>query len=312
MVIRLLEYSREEHNEIPISIEFLEKKVLLKNNNIFLSIEAINILLDLFLESSLKSDVYMKIKENFKNKDISKDFIENDFIVKKMGVRPNCFEIALAKFYSLLNKKSNLKKIIDILLKMFKLDKDKFIQIINNTLNENDEDLLSKNIILFNFFWKLSKDYYPDEIFFKNGECIFKLIDLLDNKNLFLKNLSKIWLNQPDQCYNKIIDPFLLILLDKKISFEENINEKITVFNERFEISTIIDTFQKLKNIIANSSIMNYLIKQKTNENILSKINFESYKKDSMCYINTLISITLHYIRAISSKNLGIQFEKDI
>ena len=170
-----------------------------------------------------------------------------------MKVHPNCFEISLAKFFFLLNEKNNQKMIIDILLKMFKLDKDKFIQIINNTLNENDDDDLSKNIILFNYFWKLSNDYYPDVIFFKNGECIFKLIDLLDNKNLFLRHLSKTWLNQPNQCCNKIIDPFLLILLDKRISFQENRNLKITEFIEKFEISTIIDTFKKLKNIISNT-----------------------------------------------------------
>ena len=312
LLIKLLEYNRNEHNEIPVSIECLEKLVLLKNNNILLLTEAINILIDLNMESSLKSDVYLKIKNNFKNKDIPKSLIEQNINIKKMEVQPNCFEISLAKFYFLLKEKKNQKIIIDILLKMFKLDKDKFIQFINNTLNKNDEDFLSENIRLFNYFWKLLNDYYPDEILFKKGECIFKLIDLLDNKNPFLKNLSKIWLNQPNQCYDKIIDPFLLILLDQKIQFQENKNGKTIEFIENFEISRISDTFKKLKNIISNSSIMTFLENQKTNENILSKVKFESFKKDRICYVDTLISIVLFYIRAVSSENLGIQFERDM
>ena len=154
-----------------------------------------------------------------------------------MHVQSNCFELSLAKFYLLLKKQSNQTMIMDLLLKMYNFEKNKFIEIINNTFIE-EEDLI-ENIKLFSNFWKLANEYYPKEIFFQKGECIFKMIDLLENKNPLLRHLSKSWLNQANQQYNKIIDPIILILLDRQIIFEKN-KDNNTKFLKVFNTSKIL------------------------------------------------------------------------
>ena len=61
-------------------------------------------------------------------------------------------------------------------------------------------------------------EYYPDEKIFK-ADTIFKMLDLLEDEDPTLRHLSKTWLNQANQQFNKIIDPILLEFLDQSILF---------------------------------------------------------------------------------------------
>ena len=315
LIIRLQEYSQEKEDAIPKWVSYFQKIIFNSSNqNMPLSIEATNILIDLNFSSSLKNKIFLKIKNNFKSEEIDKDNIKElkiEDIINNIKVQNICLDLIIAKFYLLSNKQSNLTMIIELLVKLYHCDKNKFITIIHNTF-KTEGDFLKENINIFSNFWKLANEYYPEENFFKNGECIFEMIDLLDNKTPIFRALSKSWLNQSNQCYKKIIDPILLVLLDKDITYSRDEESNTSNFTKEFDTSKILDAFIKLKNIILNCNIMEFLKTNKPLAEIISMINFKSFAKNDMYYIQTIISITLHYIRTKPLNNLEEKFRKEI
>ena len=314
LIIRLQEYSQGKEDTIPKWVNYFEKIIFNSSNeNMLLSIEATNILIDLNASSSLKNKIFLKIKNNFKSEEIDNDTIKElkiEDIVSKIKVKNICLDLLIAKFYLLSNKRSNLTLIIELLVKLYLCDKNKFIKIIQNTFNTEGDPI--ENIKLFSNFWKLANENYPEENFFKKGECIFEMIDLLDNKTPIFRTLSKSWLNQSNQCYQKIIDPILLVLLNKDITYTKDDDLNISNFTKEFDTSKILDAFIKIKNIILNCNIMNFLKQNKPLEEINSMIKFKSLDDNEMSYIKTIISIILHYIRTKPLKNLDENFIKGI
>ena len=316
LTLRLQEYSQSEENEIPNWIKYLEKIIFnfkKKNNKSenLLSIEAANILLDLNLSFSLNNKIYSNIRNNFHKENVDNQIIDMSSInniVNKMKVKQNCYELLIGKYYLYSNKQTNININMDILLKLFYFDKNKFVDIIDNTLNIKEN--LDENIKLFSNFWKLSNEYYPEEKLFKE-KTILKMIDFLEDKNPRLRHLSKTWLNQANQQFSKIIDPILLVLLNKKIYFSENEEKGFTEFINVFDTSFILDALNKLRNIIINSQIMSFL-KEEKNECISDKINFDKYSSKKMNYLQIIISIVLHFIRTKAGDGLSEEFTKDI
>ena len=302
IIIRLQEYSEQE-KEIPLWIKYLEKSVFNeKNSN--LSNEAASIIIDLNLSSSLKSNIYYKIKNDYKLEKIDSDIIKQCHIekyTKKMNIQPNCFELTLAKFYFLLNSQCKSEVIMELLYKIYYLDKNKFIWLINNTFNIK-EDLI-ENIKLFSNFWKLANEYYPETKFFQRGECIFKIVDLLNDTNPLLRHLSKSWLNQINQDYKKIIDPIVTTLLDNQFLLQ-NMENNPELLNE-FDSSKILDPFIKLKNIFLNCPLISKMTKLD---------QFEYLKTIVKCdnYLQALITITLTYMKIESSGKFNEKIKKDI
>ena len=316
LVIRLQEYNQTEENEIPKWVKYIEKIIFNYNDNDnILQIEAANILLDLNLSFSKndKDSIYTKIRNNFSSDEIDNQIIEVNpiiDIVKKMKVKTNCYELLLAKFYLLTNKQSHMSSNMGILFKMFKFDKNKFGDIINNTLNTTEN--LYENIKLFNNFWKSVNESYPEEKLFKK-ETVFKMVDFLGDTNPTLRHLSKTWLNQGNQHFDKIIDPILLELLHREIIFDINKNENLeqSEFIKEFEISKILDAWNKLKNIIINSQIMNFFKVTYVKNDILNMIRFTKYDS-KMNYLQTLICSLLHYIKSKAKDNLNEEFKKNV
>ena len=318
LTIRLQEYYQTEQNEIPKWIKYLEKIIFNYsdyNTDNILSIEAANILLDLNLSFSKneKDSVYTKIKKNFCSEDIDTQIIDKgslDNIIQKVDVKTNCFELLFAKFYLLSNKQSQMNNIMEILQKIFYFDKNKFNDIIDNTFNTSEK--LDENIKLFSNFWKSVNEYYPDEKIFK-ADTIFKMLDLLEDEDPTLRHLSKTWLNQANQQFNKIIDPILLEFLDQTILFNviDDVNGEQSEFIREFKTTKLLKALKKLKNIIINSQIMNFL-KQDLKKEILSLIRFSKYSKIKMSYLQTLICTVLHYIRTSAKVDLSKEFAKDV
>ena len=83
---------------------------------------------------------------------------------------------------------------------------------ISNSFAINDTDQNVNSIRKFSQFWKLTSEFYPEIIFFENGECIFKMLDFLDNEHPLLRHLSKSWLSQSIYQFNKILDPLLKVI----------------------------------------------------------------------------------------------------
>ena len=314
LMIRLEEYA--QHKEVPQWVIYLQKIIFNYKGNVQLALEAANYLLDLNLSSFTENHIYKIIKDNFQNNEIDSSVIEKNYLetlIKKTGVKKNCFELLMAKLYLIIKEQSSQKAIIDLLIKIATVDQVKFTNIISNTFNLNNVndniDSSVESVKLFSDFWKLTNEFYSDVIFFANGECIFKMIDFLEDKNPLLRHLSKSWLNQNNKHFDKIVDPLLSVLLND-YSYFKKIDNKI-YFEKEYESSGIIDAFSKLKNIILNSPLMNYLKKNVVGANLLIKDKIKNIKTKSSTYLSLLISITLSFVRCKSSKNLNQNFENE-
>ena len=314
LMIRLEEYA--QHQEVPQWVIYLQKIIFNYKGNTQLALEAANYLLDLNLSSFNEHHIYKIIKDNFQNNEIDSSVIEQNYLnnlIKKTGVKKNCFELLMAKLYLIIKEQSSQKTIIDLLIKIATVDQVKFTNIISNTFNldniNNNIDSSVESVKLFSDFWKLSNEFYSDVIFFSNGECIFKMIDFLEDKNPLLRHLSKSWLNQNNKHFDKIVDPLLSVLLNDYSSFKK-VENKI-YFEKEYESSRIIDAFSKLKNIILNSPLMNYFKSNIVGANLLIKDKIKNIKTKSSTYLSLLISITLSFIRCKSAKKINPKFENE-
>ena len=312
LMIRLEEYA--QHKEIPQWVIYLQKIIFNYKGNINLSLEAANYLLDLNLSSINEHHIYKIIKDNFQNNEIDSSVIEQNYLnilIKKTGVQKNCFELLMAKLYLIIKEQSSQKAIIDLLIKIATVDQVKFTNIISNTFNLdiNNNESSVESVKLFSDFWKLMNEFYSDVIFFPNGECIFKMIDYLEDKNPLLRHLSKSWLNQNNKHFDKIVDPLLSVLLNDYSNFKK-IENKI-YFEKEYESSRIIDAFSKLKNIILNSPLISYFKANVVGANLLVKDKIKNIKFNSSTYLSLLISITLSFVRCKSSNNLNQKFDNE-
>ena len=187
LMIRLEEYA--QHKGVPSWVTYLQKIIFNENGNLKLSLEAANYLLDLNISSINENKIYKIIRDNFQKDEINSNIIDKnylEYLTQKIGVQKNCFELLIAKLYLIIKEQSCQKTIIDLLIKIASLDQIKFINILSNTFNlQNDNinigtgDWLVESVKLFSDFWKLKNEFYSDVIFFSNGECIFKMIDFI-------------------------------------------------------------------------------------------------------------------------------------
>ena len=310
IMIRLQEYAQQ--TEVPEWILYLQKIIFSKNGNMKLSLEASNFLLDMNMSSFNHHDIYNKIRDDFQNKEIDLSIIEQECLedlINKTGVQKNCQELLMGKLYLVLNNQSNQKSIIDLLIKIANIDQVKFLNIIKNTFNLKNFDSTQQSMKLYSDFWKLSNEYYNEMIFFKNGECIFNMIDCLDDDNPLLRHLSKSWLNQTHQQFQKILDPIYKILLDDKISMQ-NIKEQIIVDKE-YNTVLIRKCLRRLKNIILNTSVMKFLTHSKVSQDILSLSNIGKLSISDSTYLGLLIGITLRFTQGKCLYSLSTEFKRE-
>ena len=310
IIIRLQEYAQQ--TEVPEWISFLQKIIFDKNINKKLSLEAANYLLDMNMSSFNHHDIYNKIKEEFQNKKIDTNIIDNDTLndlISKTGVNNNCQELLMGKLYLILQEQSHQKNIIDLLIKIANIDQVKFLNIIIKTFNLKGFDSIQQSMKLFSDFWKLSNEYYNDMIFFKNGECIFQMIDCLDDDDPLLRHLSKCWLNQAHQQFQKILDPIFKLLLDDDICLK--VEKEQILIEKEYDTKKIRSCFRRLKNIILNCNVMDFLIQTKASQDILALINMEELCVKDSQYLGLLIGITLRFTQAKCIESLNVEFKRE-
>ena len=308
LVLRLQEYCQQE--DVPLWIYYLEKLIFFTNININISLEAANFILD--LNSSLfNSGIYGIIKSNFFKVQLHNSVIDDEvllLITKKTGSQNNCYELLMGKLYLTLLEQRNQKTIIDLLVKIIKLNNTKFEEMVLYTISSNNYNSIVEGIKLFSEFWKLTNEFYPEIIFFNSGECIFKMVDYLDDKNPLLRHLSKTWLNQVNQKFNKILDPIIDIFLSKDINILFNNNQ--VYFEKKYNTTKILDAFSKLKNIILNSPVTSFLIdKKEMNYNIHNFSKIGSPTLTISNYLCLLISISLRFTQAKCKDTLDNEFK---
>ena len=144
------------------------------------------------------------------------------------------------------------------------------------------------------------------------------MIDCLDDDDPLLRHLSKCWLNQAHQQFQKILDPIFRILLENQKGLQK-INNHILIEKE-YSTREIRKCFRRLKNIILNSPVMDFLIKTQINQDIkeMQEIqdnyilnNSENQNKKEFKYLDLLIVITLRFTQVKCAEILSNEFRRE-
>ena len=309
LMIRLQEYIKS--TDIPEWYYFLQKIIFKSDGNFKLSLEASGCLLDFNLSPFNDNEIYQKIKKNFTEDEIDSSIIKEEEFnnkFKKIGVNKTCHELLLGKLYQKVNEQINQETIISLLVKIMRIDQDKFIKILENSLKMKEN--LEENVNLFSDFWQFLNEYYNDLLIFKNGECIFQMLDFLDSENPLLRHLSKSWLDQSIKLFKKIVDPILKLLLDDNIQIKKG--EKFYEIEKEYDGKKLMDCFRRLKNLIINSPIMKFFIENKPDNDIIEmyeKKNIFMINKSKINYFDMLTSISLVFTQGQSNPELSENFK---
>ena len=314
LILRLQEFSQQK--QFPSWINFLQKIIFSQDINMQISIEASNFIIELL--SSTDNIIYKNIKQNLNENELKSEEINPDVlntITQKTGVKNNCYELLMGKFYLILLEQNNQRSVIDLLVKIININRKRFEQMVLYTLNININSIsrinpLIDGIKLFNEFWKLTNELYPEEIFFSSGDCIFKMLDFLENKNPLIRHLSKTWLNQVNQMFNKILDPIISLFLSDEIYLYIEA-DKVLFMNE-FDTTKLLDGFTKLKNIILNSQVIPFLLDEKAlkpDSIYLARIGNPTLA--TLNYLCLLITISLRFTQAKCLEEMNLEFKNE-
>ena len=312
------EYINENSNEIPEWIFYLEKIIF--STNIYLSLEGIYYLLDLFIVTS-ENPIYENIKAYLRTDDISEELIDKDLlrnIISQTHVNKNCIELSMARLWLLIEEQNHQKPVVDLLIKFFMIEQNVFQNTISNTFAINDIEQNVNAIKKFTQFWKLTTEFYPKTIFFENGECIFKMLDYLDHEHPLLRHLSKSWLSEAKDQFSKIIDPLLKVLLDRDTKWYISFKKQL-YFTKEYDNRRIIEAFRKLKNIIINvpDVAVNHFVNKLVSKDLIYLDEFGRELKSVTRsisiehYLELLVSISLRFIQGKFIESISQSFYRE-
>lgn len=329
-------------------------KLIFTTSNVWLSLEALEFILDL-LNMKNENDEVREIKlfmrqeslayildlsnklffqgldySNNNNEKLSK---ENENTLDKIvggedykSANPlqrnrNALEYAMAKLWRLIPDQSVQKKVTDILIKFSTSDPDLFSNAVSSTLNSTDLEEMVAGINTFTQFWKLTSEYYPEKRFFVRGECIFKILDYLDHPHPLIRHVSKSWLSQTTEQFNKVLDPLLLVLLDPGTKYYLSPN-KTLIITDVYDSKRILEAFRKLKNIIVNFSeyqkVLKYLATTKPRKEIIDLCEYTEKSQHQGVldhvlgtYLDLLVHIAMRFIKGKFVESVSKEFYKE-
>lgn len=228
------------------------------------------------------------------------------------GITRNYSELTMGKLWILLDEQNHQKKVIDLIIKFYYSDSYVFSNTISNSFASNDLDKIVDAIKKFTQFWKLTSEYYSDIIFFENGDCIFKMLDFLEDEHPLLRHLSKSWLSQSVDQFNKILDPLINVLLDGNTTWYISPQKQLFITNE-YNNKRIVEAFRKLKNIIINMTELsiNFFVSTPVSPTIMEldhigrEINNYMGSIQVNHYLELIVSISLRFIQGkVNNNNL--------
>lgn len=274
-------------------------------DHIQISLFGIEFFLDLIIINS-DNNVFAIIK-NF----LSDSIQENENTVQNKinfffqgGISRNYSELTMGKLWILLDEQNHQKKVIDLIIKFYFADSYVFSNTISNSFALNDLDRIVDAIKKFTQFWKLTSEYYSDIIFFENGDCIFKMLDFLEDEHPLLRHLSKSLLSQSVDQFNKILDPLIYVLLDGNTSWYISPQKQLFITNE-YNNKRIVEAFRKLKNIIINMTepSINFFVSTPIS-NIIIEMDYIGKEISNNIgsiqvnhYLEMIVSISLRFIQ---------------
>ena len=316
--ILIQEYILNDNNDIPEWIFYLEKIIF--SYKIELALEGIFFLLDLFMVSS-ENSIYDNIKAYLRTEEISETLIDNELLkdlINQTHVSCNCIELSMARLWILIEDQNHQKPVTDLLIKFFLSEQNVFQNTISNTFAINDIEQNVNAIKKFSQFWKLTSEFYPDIIFFENGECIFKMLDFLDHEHPLLRHLSKSWLSEAKDQFHKIIDPLLKVLLDKDTTWYISFQKQL-FFTKEYDNRRIIEAFRKLKNIIINAPEISikYFVEKPITQTLIDmdelgrQIRSVSKSISLEHYLDLLVSISLRFIQGKFIESISQKFYRE-
>jgi hypothetical protein len=316
LILATQEYSNID--TLPEWIIYLVKIVFCQD--IAFSLEGIYYLLDLLMVNS-ENEVFTNIKYYLRSEEIDEESFTQTFSKRpffQTGVQRNCCELSMAKLWLLLEEQSYQKNVIDLLIKFYRAEPHVFSNTISNTFAINDLEQNVNAIRKFSQFWKLTSEYYPELIFFENGECIFKMLDFLDHDHPLLRHLSKSWLSQSVGHFNKILDPLLKVLLDKETTWYISLKKQL-YFAKEYDNRRIIEAFRKLKNIIINMTdlAINYFVNTSISPFLLEmdetgrELSSVSRSIPMEHYLELMVSISLRFIQGKFIESVSQSFYRE-
>ena len=274
-------------------------------DNTQISLYGIEFLLDLLIINS-DNNVFSVIK-NFLSDHIDdeENILQNKIaLFNAGGITRNYSELTMGKLWILLDEQNHQKKVIDLIIKFYHADSYVFSNTISNSFAMNDLDKIVDAIKKFTQFWKLTSEYYSDIIFFENGDCIFKMLDFLEDEHPLLRHLSKSWLSQSVDQFSKILDPLINVLLDGNTSWYISPQKQLFITNE-YNNKRIVEAFRKLKNIIINMTELsiNFFVTTPVSKAIMEadligkeiSNSFGTIQIDH--YLELIVSISLRFIQ---------------
>jgi hypothetical protein len=270
---------------------------------------------------SSENEVYSNIKYYLRNEELPNTvFDENSarHSIQLTHVQKNCCELTMAKLWELLEEQNFQKTVIDLLIKFYRAEAIVFSNTISNTFALNDLDQNVNAIRKFSQFWKLTSEYYPDIIFFENGECIFKMLDFLDHEHPLLRHLSKSWLSQSVGHFNKILDPLLKVLLDKETTWYISLKKQL-YFAKEYDNRRIIEAFRKLKNIIINMTdlAISYFVNNPISQFLIDmddigrELSSVTRSIPMEHYLELMVSISLRFIQGKFVESISKSFYRE-
>ncbi|MCQ2815665.1 MAG: dopey family protein [archaeon] len=315
IILRMQEYALQ--TEVPDYLYYLEKIAIEGHPSYCL--KATDFLINL-LTPGKGNEIYLKIRESlitkpfgsFKNDKILQSYLRNS------PENSTCAELIMANLWGLLETNTDQKKVTDLLIKFSDANLDIFINTISKTFSENSVNANVNAIQKCTQFWRLSNEYYPELTFFKQGHCIFNMLDFLDHDHPLLRHLSKLWLNQSVTNFNKVVDPLLRVLLSNDIEGKVVDGNQI-IFTKEYDNTRITNAFRKLKNIIINTTdlAIKYFLNNTPDEKLIEGDNLgkELDKIEGMIprgrYIQLLINISLRFINGKISQEISESFQNE-
>lgn len=227
----------------------------------------------------------------------------------KVGIAPT---LSSGNFNSVGIKNDNLE--VNFLLALSNAIGDEKITNLNNEIDiKNDinldievkfeEDVESKiEVELKKILTENTEDNEIDE---KLVELISGLLNNINSKinEKIDTNLKNIDLDDNIQINNYIVQSEVnnkQEIMDKLISYVENIADKINIEN-KIDTSSITDNFRKIKNLINNNDVKDKIVNLLTNNNLTKKESYVSHD-ESKLVVSDDLEIMSNF-RAVSIKN---------